>query len=185
MSTCKERNRIEESVTQAVRRLLEPKLELLHWHEFKLERNDDGGKAKLTVRCQETEEIHSPATVLKVLFLHSDSQLQLTNILMPDALRWQRLGKRTIKSIFDAAHAAGYQLFLMDTVPGFHARLLKRHAQQIDEDTLLITPETNLEGDVGSPRMGCEHSDPSEVRGYSILDVLDQLDAAGPPKLKS
>tara|TARA_R110000737_G_scaffold311928_1_gene321067 strand:- start:2677 stop:3018 length:342 start_codon:yes stop_codon:yes gene_type:complete len=110
--------------------------------------------------------------VLSVTFLHDSEELQLSNIIMPLALRWERLGKRTIKAIFEVAHSAGYDLFLIDTVPSFHDRLLKRNAQAVTDDIVMITQKTDLVSDIGSPKPNS-----SEVRGYSIFGVLDELDA--------
>ena len=173
MSTSTDHNQVfENSVLQAAKELLEPKLATLPWHQFELEYHSPTGRARLQVRCQQEADSPVRTLVLSVTFLHDSEELQLSNIMMPLALRWERLGKRTIKAIFEVAHSAGYDLFLIDTVPSFHDRLLKRNARAVTDDIVMITPETDLVSDIGSPKPNS-----SEVRGYSIFGVLDELDA--------
>lgn len=173
MPTSTDHNQVfENSVLQAAKELLETKLATLPWHQFELECHSPTGRARLQVRCQQEADSPVRTLVLSVTFLHDSEELQLSNIMMPLALRWERLGKRTIKAIFEVAHPAGYDLFLIDTVPSFHDRLLKRNARAVTDDIVMITPETDLVSDIGSPKPNS-----SEVRGYSIFDVLDELDA--------
>lgn len=162
-------NEIETCTIETVKNLLEPKLSQMFWHEYDLN-HEKNEISILNVRCKEKETSPAHTMVLRLVFLNDAKQILLPNIIMPESMKWERLGKRVIKAIFDVAEARGYQLFIVDMVNSFYERMLKRNALPIDSETVLITQETDLTGDVGSPRI-----DPSkiEVRGFSIFDLLD------------
>lgn len=146
-------NEIESRVIEAVKNLLEPKLSQIFWHDYDL-KHQSSETSTLSVLCKVEETSLSRTIILHLLFLHEARQMHISNIMMPEPMKWARLGKRTIKAIFDVAEATGYQLLIVDMVNSFYERMLKRKAQPIDHDPVLITRETDLIGDVGSPRIG-------------------------------
>ncbi|MCF5371931.1 hypothetical protein [Pseudomonas syringae] len=91
--------------------------------------------------------------VLVLNFLHDSQQMQIPNILMPDAMKHHRLGKRLIDVLFAVGEAHNYQLFVVDMVPSFHELLVKRGAVPVDLESVLITAGTNLTGDIGHRRL--------------------------------
>jgi len=162
---------ITDAAWEVICAMLKPGLDQLPDAKADLKHRPDYGKSRITVHCRQQADSEIQTLVLVVDFLHDCREVQIPNILMPTAMKHQRLGKRLIKALFNAAQANGYQLLVVDLVPSFFDRLVKRGAQQVDHETVLITADTDLEGDVGSPRVPAQ-SDPENVRSISILDVL-------------
>lgn len=162
-------NEIESRTIDAIKSLLEPKLSQMFWHNYDFD-HESHETSTLNVLCKEKETSPAQTIVLRLVFLNEAKQILIPNIIMPESMKWERLGKGVIKAIFDVTEEMGYQLFIVDMVNSFYERMLKRNALSIDSETVLITRETNLTGDVGSPRAA-----PSklEVRGFSIFDLLD------------
>jgi hypothetical protein len=162
---------ITDSAWDVICEMLKPGLDQLPDATADLKHRPDYGKSRITVHCREKEDSEIQTLVLVVDFLHDCREVQIPNIMMPNAMKHQRLGKRLIKALFNTAHANSYQLLVVDLVPSFFDRLVKRGAQPVDHETVLITADTDLEGDVGSLRHPAEQ-DPESVRTISILDLI-------------
>ncbi|SPJ33444.1 hypothetical protein [Kushneria phyllosphaerae] len=143
----------EKKITEAIEVILKPELDKLFFYEFKVQRFNAGERSMLDLYYQ-MDEKSQKSLLIRIRFLHPERELQIPNILLPEQMRWRRLGKRTIKSVFDCCTSKEYELCIVEMTPSFHQRLLDRNALEVDEDTVQITHETELEKDIGSPLMG-------------------------------
>ncbi|MCO8310902.1 hypothetical protein [Pseudomonas mandelii] len=139
--------------------MLGPGLDNLTNAKIELKHKPNEGKSLIEVRCQQDAEREGKTLVLRLQFLHDARQMQIPNILMPEIMTHQRLGKRLIGALYRVAAANDYLLLVVDMVPSFHDRLLLRGATPVDEETVLITANTDLEGDVGSPKITAGEDD--------------------------
>lgn len=84
--------------------------------------------------------------VLRLLFSHENRRVEIPNIFMPDFMGKKGLGKKIILIVHQALKKYGYQLLIVDLVPGFYDRLVRRGAVIWDEgDSVLITDKTCLD----------------------------------------
>jgi hypothetical protein len=139
--------------------LLGPGLDKLTNARIDLKHRPNDGKSLIEVRCQQDAEREGKTLVLRLDFLHNPRQMQIPNILMPESMTRQRLGKRLIGALYRVAAANDYQLFVVDMVPSFYDRLLLRGAVPVDDESVQITAITDLESDVGSPKSTIEEGD--------------------------
>jgi len=86
----------------------------------------------------------SRCLILRVAFAHPHQQVHIPNVYMPESLRGRGLGKLLIHQIYVAAGECGYETFVVQLTDGFMRRLVKRGAFVSDEDSVQITPTTDL-----------------------------------------
>lgn len=85
--------------------------------------------------------------VLLRLFIYSEwNQIQITNIFLPDFMRYNGIGKKIISKIFTISEQEQYSLFLVDMVNSFYNKMIKRGAIPCDncDDAVQIIAETQL-----------------------------------------
>ncbi|MPQ71482.1 hypothetical protein [Pseudomonas sp. MWU12-2323] len=148
--------------------MLGPGLNLLPHAEIDVKHQAGKGESLITAWCRESDESDNRTRVLVLHFLHRCKQMQIPTIMMPHSMVHERLGKRTMQALFQVAEAHGYKLLVVNMVPSFFERLVKRGAQEVESDSVLITADTDLVGDVGSPR----HNPDEEVRPFDIFSLL-------------
>ncbi|CAK7070382.1 hypothetical protein [Tissierella sp.] len=75
------------------------------------------------------------------------NQIQIPNIYIPHFMKKQGIGKKIISIIFKLAEKYNYELFIVDMVPSFYERLIKRGALPCvgDGESLQIVKDTKLE----------------------------------------
>lgn len=82
--------------------------------------------------------------MLRVVVLDDARQVQIRNIIKPEPLTERAFGRRLIATVYEVAKAGGYELFLVHMVPGFHRRMLRWGAVEIDHETVQVTDSTQL-----------------------------------------
>lgn len=132
-------NGLENEIAASIEGLLLPYLEKFHTHRI------DVSRSEVEVRGQVDDKETSRTRVLKVVINHDNKQICIPNIFMPEFMRQFGLGKQIIAMILDIAESHGYHLLIVDLVPSFYNRLVKRGAVVIEDgDIVLITRETDL-----------------------------------------
>jgi GNAT superfamily N-acetyltransferase len=72
-------------------------------------------------------------------------QIYIPKVFLPHFMRHQGVGKRLIKVIYDTAKEFNYELFIVQMVESFHAKMIKRGAAQCAvPDMIKITESTRL-----------------------------------------
>lgn len=84
--------------------------------------------------------------LLRLFINYQYKQVQITNIFLPDFMRYKGIGKKLIHKIFQVSEKEHYGLFVVDMVNSFYQRLIKRGALPCDnhDDAVQIVSETNL-----------------------------------------
>lgn len=169
-----QRHDVESRIQQTIQDQLDDRLSLKHTFRYDHAYAENRDRMKLDLFAVERlapESHHTPQTILviQVIFLHELKEIQIPNIFMPEDMRYDRLGKRTLKAIFDTANALSYELFVTDLTGSFYERLVKSRAFQVSKDCVQITADTDLTSDVGSPKVGL-----GKVSSPSIFDLLQQ-----------
>lgn len=72
-------------------------------------------------------------------------QIYIPNIIMPEFLNHQRIGKKLIRILFELGQLYNYEVFVVQLTDSFRERLLRRGAVETPQfDTLQIVETTNL-----------------------------------------
>lgn len=84
--------------------------------------------------------------LLRFFINYEYKQIQISNIFLPDFMRYKGLGKKLIYNIFMISEKEHYGLFVVDMVNSFYQRMTKRGALPCDEcdDAVQIVSETKL-----------------------------------------
>jgi hypothetical protein len=139
-------NSIEDAISNVVEQFLHPYLN--HFHEYSIDR-DSGA---IEIRGLVNENDHRKTLVLKVLFSHEKHLAAIPNIFMPEFMKKKGLGKQLIAIIHQALKQYGYQLLIIDLVPSFYGKLVRRGAVICEEgESVLITDETRLGSSSAQP----------------------------------
>lgn len=83
-------------------------------------------------------------SIIRLLPYREEKVVKLTNIMIPNELKYKGLGKLLIKQIFEVCQRLTYRLVLVDVVESFSNSLKKRNAKFLDFDTIEITNKTIL-----------------------------------------
>ena len=83
-------------------------------------------------------------SLIRLLPYREEKVVKLTNIMIPNELKYKGLGKLLIKQIFEVCQRLTYRLVLVDVVESFSNSLKKRNAKFLDFDTIEITNKTIL-----------------------------------------
>lgn len=131
---------LEADIAGVIDAILQPYLQ--QFHEWRIEQ----GPGYIEVKGRVGEKDAGKTLVLRVNFSHDGRQVQIPNIFMPSPMmRGQGIGKQVIAAIREALEKYGYQLFIVDLVPSFYDRLIKRGAVCCEEgEVVLITDKTRL-----------------------------------------
>ncbi|MBQ2886992.1 MAG: hypothetical protein IJE43_25040 [Alphaproteobacteria bacterium] len=87
-----------------------------------------------------------PFTLLKLYIYPEWNQIHITNIFLPDFMKYKGIGKRIINDIFIIAKQEQYSLFIVDMVDSFYNKMIKRGAAPCKDcyDAVQIVDETKL-----------------------------------------
>lgn len=105
---------------------------------------------RLDVHVQVTNNELTRTIVLALYIHHSNKQLHLPNIFIPQGYRNQGYGLGLIHEILVIANKYNYDLFIVDMVDSFYRRMISKGAQEVDndgiavDDAVLITNDTQL-----------------------------------------
>lgn len=131
-------SQIEESILARTQRVLDAYLRQQYSHRY------DAFTGNLEVWCQQTHDRLTATLVLRVVFDHIERRILIPNIFMPKSMVHQGIGKRTIKEVYETAKSLGYTLYITELTRGFMSSLLKRDAEQVRPDVVMITDKTDL-----------------------------------------
>lgn len=84
--------------------------------------------------------------LLRFFINYHYKQIQISNIFLPDFMRYKGIGKKLIYKIFVISEEEHYGLFIVDMVNSFYQRMIKRGALPCVEcdDAVQIVSETRL-----------------------------------------
>lgn len=84
--------------------------------------------------------------LLRLYINHGYKQIHITNIFLPDFMKYKGIGKKLIHKIFMISKNVHYGLFIVDMVNSFYQRMIKRGALPCKEcdDAVQIISETKL-----------------------------------------
>jgi len=137
-----------ESAVEAIFDMLGPGLALQSQCQTELKHRPEIEQSLIEVTCLQYDDSPIQTLVLRVHFDHRSRQLKVTNILMPQGMQHQRLGKRTLGELYKVAEAHDYELLVVDMVASFYDRLVCRGAVVVDDHSVKITAQMNFSGDV-------------------------------------
>lgn len=136
---CAMNKKAEDSVAAVIENFLGDYL--AQFHEHRMYRYQDTIEVDGTVK----EDSLAKTMVIRVCFAHEKRRAAIPNIFMPEFMRRKGIGKQLISLIYQELRRFGYQLFIIDLVPSFYNRLVRRGAIVWKEgDSVLITDDTNL-----------------------------------------
>ena len=115
-----------ESAVEAIFDMLGPGLALQSQCQTELKHRPEIEQSLIEVTCLQYDDSPIQTLVLRVHFDHRSRQLKVTNILMPQGMQHQRLGKRTLGELYKVAEAHDYELLVVDMVASFYDRLVCR-----------------------------------------------------------
>lgn len=84
--------------------------------------------------------------LLRLFINYEYKQIEISNIFLPDFMRYKGVGKKLIYNIFMISEKEHYRLFIVDMVSSFYRRMIKRGALPCVEynDAVQIVSETKL-----------------------------------------
>ena len=87
----------------------------------------------------------SRGILIRLVINRQSKNIEISNILIEQSLKYNGFGKKIIKEIYKIATKHNYRLFLVQMVPSFYQRMIKRGANVIAfEDIVEITATTSL-----------------------------------------
>lgn len=86
----------------------------------------------------------TPFILLRFQICLEFQEVHLSNIFLPNFMIYKGIGKTLIQNIFDIAKKHNYYLFIIDMVPSFYERMIKRGAVPFSDDVVRITDQTRL-----------------------------------------
>jgi len=93
-----------------------------------------------------TESNNNRGTLIRLVINRDSKNIEISNIFIEYSLKHNGFGKKIIQEIFNIATKHNYRLFLVQMVPGFYDKMIKRGAKDIEfEDTVEITATTVLQ----------------------------------------
>ncbi|WP_312602305.1 MULTISPECIES: GNAT family N-acetyltransferase [Pseudomonas] len=133
-------NKLNEEILSSIIPFLKPYLDEF----YKLDRiNLD--EDEVEIRGLVDEEDVAKTKILRVVISHEHRQVYIPNIFIPVFMQHKGIGKKLISLIYQVAKSNGYNLFIVDLVPSFYKRLVKRGAFICEaNETVQITDSTNL-----------------------------------------
>ena len=112
------------------------------WCEQSLYQVDVRGYFKNKYRPNE----QTPFILLKFFINYEYDEIQISNIFLPPFMSHNGIGKTLIHKIFTIAEREHFSIFLVDMVPSFYQRMIKRGALPCKgyDDAVQIVRQTKL-----------------------------------------
>lgn len=84
--------------------------------------------------------------LLRLYVRHQCTQIHITNIFLPDFMRYKCIGKHLINKIFLISEEVHYELFIVDMVPSFYQKMINKGALPCigQDDVVKIVKGTEL-----------------------------------------
>ena len=84
--------------------------------------------------------------LLRFFINYEYKQIMISNIFLPDFMKYKGIGKKLIYNLFVISEKENYELFIIDMVNSFYQRMIKRGALPCDDcdDAVQIVSETKL-----------------------------------------
>lgn len=84
--------------------------------------------------------------LLRLFILHECQQVHISNIFLPEFMKYRGLGKKLIYKVFQISEEAQYGLFIVDMVDSFYRKMIARGALPCNEcdDAVQIVNGTKL-----------------------------------------
>lgn len=84
--------------------------------------------------------------LLRLFICNECNQIQISNIFLPEFMKYKGIGKRLIYNVFKISEKERYELFIIDMVNSFYQKMIKRGALPCDgcNDAVQIVSETKL-----------------------------------------
>ncbi|MGN0460977.1 MAG: hypothetical protein ACI4HZ_00870 [Ruminococcus sp.] len=88
----------------------------------------------------------TPFVLLRLFICYEYKQVQISNIFLPNFMRYKGIGKKLIYKIFTLSKEEQYNLFIVDMVDSFYKKMLSRGALPCDNcyDAVQIVSKTKL-----------------------------------------
>ncbi|KWB64164.1 hypothetical protein WL38_20325 [Burkholderia ubonensis] len=106
--------------------------------------SDDMDSRVIEVKGKSKAEDKHGFLMLRVVVLDEAHQVLIPNIIKPQPLTERGFGRRLIATVYEVAKKGGYDVFIVDMVPGFYRRMLEWGAAAIDAETVQVTDSTRL-----------------------------------------
>lgn len=98
----------------------------------------------LEIRGQKAEDELTRFKML-LLLVNDERQMGIPNIYLPDTMQKKGLGMKMLEIIFSFAVQHDYELFIVDMVPSFYNKMLRKGAIPVDDfETVQIVSSTRL-----------------------------------------
>lgn len=89
---------------------------------------------------------NSRGALIRLVINRDSRNIEISNIFIEYSLKYNGFGKKIIQEIFNIATKHNYELFLVQMVPAFYYKMIKRGAKDIAfEDIVQITATTVLQ----------------------------------------
>ena len=131
---------MKDEIKRALAAMLAPYEGVFH----SLRVSDDMDSRIIEVKGKSKAEDQHGFIMLRIVVLDDDRQVLIPNIIKPHPLTERGFGRRLITTVYEVAKSGGYNLFIVDMVPGFHRCMLEWGASRIDEETVQVTDATRL-----------------------------------------
>lgn len=144
---------IQELIKKAVSDLLEPYKEKnkdkrfdFETVDFQCSDNIYQVEVKGYYQSEYRPKEQTPFVLLRLLVNYECKQVLISNIFLPEFMRYNGIGKKIIYNIFTILEKEDYTLFLVDMVSSFYSKMIKRGAIPCEEcdDAVRIVKETRL-----------------------------------------
>lgn len=135
-------SKLNTEILEAISPVLKPYLDQFYELDRIIPREDE-----MLIKGTVEKDAPAKTMIIKINVSHEHQQVYIPNIFMPPFMQHKRIGKTLIDLIYKVSKANGYHLFVVDLVPSFYNRLVKRGAAIIEEyEAVQITDETDLIG---------------------------------------
>lgn len=133
---------INDHVAEAVYHFIDSNPLMSENHSYSDYNSEDSVEFYFT---DKTATNNSRGTLIRLVINRQSKNIEISNIFIEQRLKHNGFGKQIIKKIFEVALKHDYRLFLVQMVPSFYERMIKRGAKNIAfEDIVEITESTAL-----------------------------------------
>ena len=90
-------------------------------------------------------DVSDSALLIRLIINRESQTISISNILIPNDLKFNSFGKKIIKEIYTTSKKYNYQVYLVQMVESFYNQMVERNAKIIDPlDIVEITDQTIL-----------------------------------------
>ncbi|MBL7869823.1 MAG: hypothetical protein JNM71_17570 [Flavobacterium lindanitolerans] len=134
---------INDHITEAIYSFIDSNLLMLDNHTYSDYNSEDAVEFYFN---DKTVSDNSRGTLIRLVINRDSKNIEISNIFIEYSLKCNGFGKKIILEIFKIACKHNYRLFLVQMVPSFYDKMIKRGAKDIAfEDVVEITATTVLQ----------------------------------------